>query len=123
MKKSNRFLKQYNVKYLGSFLHIVYLSLPILGIVAQVFTAATMYGVWRDSILWVFPWLTLPVFFILLFAFSIALLVLVFKFIYPSYWEFQNRQQFPEDGYMMRMIRKAVREELEEFGKKNNDKE
>lgn len=91
----------------------MYLTLPMFGIVSQFFAAATVYKVWLPGILSWFPWLTLPVFFLLLIGVGVIGMLLVYKFISRSYYEFQNTQQFPEDGPVMKGIRKAVREEIE----------
>jgi hypothetical protein len=111
--KNNKLLKQYEIKGIGTFQHVVYQTLPLYSVVSQTFTAITMYGVWEAKILGYLPWLSLPVFLILVVAGAIATLCFNYVFLYRGFWNFQNQQQFPEDGQMAKLIRKIVREELD----------
>ena len=108
----SRVLKQHNVKYIGTFIHIMYFSMPLVGLAVQCASAATFYGVWRLSLLSVFPWLTLPVFIAIIAVLGIVVLFIAYKFLYRSYYEFQNSQQFPENSPLMIAIRKTIRDEL-----------
>jgi hypothetical protein len=109
----NNLTKQYHIKYIGTFIHIIYTTLPIFSVVSNILAAATWFGVWRSGLLIYAPWLTLPIFFVMLICLALVTIFLVYKFIYPSYFSFQNTQQFPEDGQLAKMIRKIVREELD----------
>jgi hypothetical protein len=105
-------MKQYEVKKLSSFIHVVYNTLPLFSVISQTFAAVTLYGVWDNSIIKYFPFMTLGVFLAIIIGAAIITLFLFYKFVYRGFYSFQNTQQFPEDGQLANLIRKIVREEL-----------
>ena len=86
--------KQRNVGWIGAFIHVAYMTSPLLGIGAYAMSAITMYTVLLPYFKPVMPWMTAPVFFGLLFIICVILLALVYLFIYPSYMAFQNKQTY-----------------------------
>lgn len=109
-------MQQYNLKSIGAFIHVLYLTTPILGVGAYAMNAVTMYAVLLPYIQESAPWFTAPVFIIAVLVLCLILLGLFYKFVYRAYFNFQNSQQFPEDGPVMQAIRKAVREEIKNAG-------
>jgi len=87
-------LKQHQLKWIGSFINVLYLTTPLLGMVAYVMNAVTMYTVIMPYIKPVVPWLTMPVFFTILFICFLLMLAGFYKFILPGYLAFQNKQQY-----------------------------
>lgn len=106
--------KQYELKYIGSFIHVMYQTMPLLSIVANIFSAATVFGVWRAGIISWFPWMSLGIFLAIVFCFAASLVFIVYKFIYPSYYNFQNHQQFKDNDPLKEMIKQSIREVLKE---------
>ena len=90
-------LKQYDIKQLkwaGSFIGVLYLVAPLIGMAGYVMTAITMYTVLIPYMKASFAWMTLPLFFLFLIVIVIVVLLLFFKFVYPSYYAFLNRQMY-----------------------------
>jgi hypothetical protein len=113
--------RQYNIPSIGRFVHLTYQTLPMLSIMANFFSVGAFYGIWKEGILIYLPWLTLPVFILFLFGLVVVLMILNRMLIYRGYYDFQNTQQFPEDGPVMQAIRKAVREEIRAEMNKKHD--
>lgn len=105
-------MKQYNIKQIGTLTHIVYTSLPVLSIVANFLSLITLYGVWKNDLSTIFPWINLSIFFGIILIFAIITLCLVYMFIYKGYYDFQNEQQFPDDGRLEKLLHKVIKEEL-----------
>jgi ABC-type sugar transport system permease subunit len=56
--------------------------------------------------------MSLPVFLAIIALAGLLSLVAVYKFIYLSYYAFQNKQQFNPDSQMFVQMREIIREEL-----------
>ena len=91
-------LKQSNIpivgKYIGAFVNVLYLTMPLLGIMAYGISALTLYTVninWiKDNI----SWLSIPVYFVMIIIFCLLLMLLNYKYLYPSYYAFLNKQAY-----------------------------
>lgn len=98
----NKFLKQYNIKWIGTFINLLYTTAPMLGIVMYFINAITFYAVASPSIIKIFPWFNLPIFLIAIFSGVIILLLVFYKFIYPSYYAFINKQSYIHENPIQR---------------------
>jgi hypothetical protein len=94
--------KQYNIKGIGTFINVLYLTAPILGIVMSIVNAITFYAVVNEYLHKIVPWLSLPLFIGLLMVGGLVLLLLFYKFIYPSYYAFLNKQTYIHENPMQR---------------------
>lgn len=93
MKNKTNFLtKQYQINSIGRFTQLAYQTMPLISIMIQLLTIATAYGVWRNSLLSIFPWLTLPVFEGLIVACGLLMMWVNHVFIYQGYYRHQNLQ-------------------------------
>ena len=108
-----KLFKQYNIKWIGTFINVLYLTSPILGMVMYMVNAITFYAVVNVYIHKYVSWFSLPIFLIFLIIGGLILLFAFYKIVYRGYYAFQNRQQFPEDGHLANLIRTIVREELD----------
>jgi hypothetical protein len=105
-------LRQHNIKRVGSFIHVLYLTMPLFGAGSYTMSAITMYTVlmpyFKDKI----PWMTLPLFIgICLMACGIMLFCF-YKFVYPSYMSFQNKQEYSHNNLIRQdldKIKKALK--------------
>lgn len=107
-----KMLKQYNLPYTGNMQHVIYQTLPMFSVVSNIFTAITMYGVWRTGIMSYMPWMSLPFFLLVLAILVVTAVFINYKFLYQSYFTFQNQQQFPVNSPLIRQIRLMIREEI-----------
>lgn len=112
--------KQYNLPFIGGFLHVVYQTLPLFSIVSNVLTASTFYKVWEDGLKSWFSWMSLPIFLAIVMFIALIAVVVVYKFIYKSYFGFLNNQQFQKDHPLIEEVRKVVREEIERAKNETN---
>ncbi len=78
------------------------MTAPLVGMIGYAMGAVTMYTVVMPYIKPVFPWLTLPLFFVILLVAGSLLLVLFYKFVYPSYYAFLNKQVYVHDNPIQR---------------------
>ena len=88
----NKLFKQHYIKGIGVFINILYLTSPLIGIGMSIINAITFYAVVYPYIHRILPWFNFAVFIICLFLGGIVLLLSFYKFVYPSYYEFLNRQ-------------------------------
>jgi hypothetical protein len=98
----NKLFKQYNLKWIGSFINVFYLSLPIFGIATNVMEAGTFYGVQKTNIHHLAPWLSFQLFMAGIVVIGLIILVAFFKFVYPSYYAFLNKQSYMHQNPMQK---------------------
>lgn len=98
----NGLFKQYNIKGIGTFINVLYLTAPILGIAMYFVNAMTFYTVANDTIHKYLPWMRLPIFLGLLIIAVLIMLFVFYKFIYPSYYSFLNKQTYIHDNPMQK---------------------
>jgi len=105
----NKYFKQYNLRWLGTFINLVYMSMPILGIATNVMEAGTFYGVQKVNIRHFAPWMTFPVF--MCFVIIVGLLILVgfYLFIYKAYQTFVNNQTYKHENPMQKDLAKILK--------------
>jgi hypothetical protein len=83
----NKFFKQYNIRWIGLFINVLYLTTPIFGIGAYAMSAATMYAtVVIPYIKPMFPWFDFWVFAIFAGVICCFMLLMVWKFVYRGYF-------------------------------------
>jgi hypothetical protein len=104
-------LKQYNVKRIGSFIHVLYLTMPLFGLGAYTMSAITMYTVLLPYIQPLAPWFSAPVFIGVCFILCALLVFCFYKFVYPSYMTFQNRQEYNHNS-LLRKDLEAIKKKL-----------
>ena len=108
-------LKQSNIpivgKYIGAFVNVLYLTMPLLGIMAYGISALTLYTV---NINWIknnISWLSIPVYFVLIIIFCLLLMLLNYKYLYPSYYAFLNKQAYIHNNPIQKDL-KLIKEKL-----------
>ena len=118
----NSFWKQYNIKGIGSFINVFYLSLPIFGIATNVMEAGTFYGVQKTNIHHLAPWLSFQLFMAGIVVIGLIILVMFFKFVYPSYYKFLNEQSYKHNNPIKKdldKIKEKLGIPLDDEGSKN----
>jgi len=98
----NSFFRQYNVKGIGSFINVFYMSLPIFGVATNVMEAGTFYGVQKQNIHHLMPWMSFQIFLALIILLGFGLLLIFYKFVYPSYYKFLNEQTYKHENPMQK---------------------
>jgi len=87
-----KLLAQHNIKWIGSFFHVLYLTMPMFGLVAYSMSAMTLYTVGfpyvKDSI----PWLSLPVYFGFILITCVCILLVFNSIVNKSYLSAHNQQ-------------------------------
>ncbi len=104
-------MRQIKVPFVGTFINVLYLTMPLFGIIAYAITALTFYTVNLEWIGIHMPWMTVPVFIGLIIAFCSILMCLNYIFLYPSYYEFLNKQVY-KHGNPIQEDLSAIREKL-----------
>ena len=99
-------VKQYNLKGIGIFVNVFYLTAPLLGMVMYFVNAMTFYTVASPQIHKVFPWVNLVVFLAALIVSMVLLMVIFYMFVYPSYYAFLNKQTYIHENPMQEDLRK-----------------
>lgn len=108
-------MKQRNLpvlgKPLGAFINVLYLTMPLFGILAYGISAMTLYTV---NIEWIrnnIKWLSIPVYAGAIIVFCLLLMLLNYIFIYPSYYAFLNKQTYKHNNPMQRDL-KLIKQKL-----------
>ena len=81
--KRNKLLKQQNSKKLGEMVNVLYLTMPVLGILSYVGVALTTYATFVTKY---FPWLIFPYYIAAILLVSVSALFLFWKFVYLSFF-------------------------------------
>jgi uncharacterized membrane protein len=106
-----KIFKQHDIKGVGTFIHVLYMAAPMLGIVMYIINAVTFYTVAREHIINVLPWFSLGVFIIVLVVGVVVMLMIFYVFIYRSYYTFLNRQTYEHNNPIrkdLEMIKKRL---------------
>lgn len=106
-------------KYLGAFINVLYLTMPLFGILAYGISAMTLYTVNMNWIKDYISWLSIPIFFALIVACCLLLMLINYKYLYPSYYEFLNRQVYKHNN----PIQKDLELIKERLGIKDEDRD
>jgi hypothetical protein len=101
-----KLLQQHNIKWIGPLIHVLYLTTPMFGVAGYTMSAITMYTVLLPYLKPIAPWLTAPVFFGSCFMLCIILIFCFYKFVYPSYMTFQNKQEYSHNSLLARDLAK-----------------
>jgi hypothetical protein len=104
-------MKQYNVKRVGGFIHVLYLTMPLFGLAGYTASFITMYTVLLPYIKPIMPWLTAPLFFGVGLAVCGIAVFCFYTFVYPSYMAFQNRQEYSHNS-LLRKDLEAIKKQL-----------
>lgn len=104
-------MKQYHIPKIGAFIHVLYLTMPLLSVGAYTMSAITMYTVLLPYLKPVVPWLSAPVFFGFAILLCVILVVIFYCFVYPSYMTFQNRQEYSHNSLLRKDLEK-IKEKL-----------
>ena len=94
--------KQYNLKWIGSFLNVLYMASPLLGIAVSVIECGTFYTVQRAGIHQLVPWMSFPIFISMVILLGLVVLFIFYKFVYPSYYAFVNKQTYMHQNPMQK---------------------
>lgn len=120
----NEIFKQYNVKGIGAFLNLLYMVAPMVGFITSIIACGTFYTVQSANINRIMPWLTFPLFILLLSILGTVVLVVFYKFIYPNYYAFLNRQSYIHQNPIQKDLEKILRQQrmiMEHLGIKDDD--
>jgi phosphoglycerol transferase MdoB-like AlkP superfamily enzyme len=101
-----KLFEQHNIKRIGALLNVLYLTMPLFGIIAYAMSAATLYTVTLPYVQPIMPWLSLPVFFSFIVVIAIIMMYCNYKFLYPSYFTFLNKQTYIHNNPMMEDLQK-----------------
>jgi hypothetical protein len=88
----NHLSKQYNIRWLGTFINLLYMTSPLLGIMMSIVNSITFYAVIYVYLHRYVPWFSFPVFFVTLVAVGFVIIFCFWKFVYPAYYAFLNKQ-------------------------------
>ena len=95
--KENRFMKQHDVKWLrwlGTFMIALFLTSPVLGTMVSLMECGTFYGVQKNNIHKLIPWMSFPVFLIVALLFGLFVIYIFYTIVYPVYQAAVNRQAY-----------------------------
>lgn len=81
--------KQYNIPGLGAFMDSVYTSTPLFSAVNLISVLVLLYTAVQEK--W-FPWLSMSLFFLVLFIGLLIVVLMVYKFLIRSIWAFRSSQ-------------------------------
>jgi hypothetical protein len=99
-------LKQYHVGRIGAFIHVLYLTMPLFGAISYTMSAITMYTVLLPYLKPSAPWLSAPLFFGICICLAVVTVLLFYKFVYPSYMSFQNKQEYSHNSLLRKDLEK-----------------
>jgi len=95
-----RFLTQHKVPLIGPIMDLLSYTAVWIGWLNFVMVAVTAYNTTlRPYLLVYIPWMKLWIFMLFLFCTFVLVILLVYKFIVPSYYEFRG-QQYQQHGNM-----------------------
>lgn len=85
-------LKQYNLKWVGTFIYLLYLTAPLIGLIMTVVNSITFYAVVYPYIHKYVSWFSFPVFIICIVVVGLLLILGFFTFILKGYLEYLNKK-------------------------------
>ena len=88
-KKPSGIFKQRRIPYLGELVDSVFTAMPALSLVSLMSTMIILYEVTKKYLKDIAPWLNIFYFFGALIVIFIPILLVVYKFILPSVWNFR----------------------------------
>jgi hypothetical protein len=84
--------KQYNIKWLGTFINLLYMTSPLLGIMMSIVNSITFYAVIYVYLHKYVAWFSFSVFFVCLVIGGFTIIYLFWKLVYQAYYNFLNKQ-------------------------------
>lgn len=106
----SKLFKQRNIRWIGPFIDVLYLTMPLFGMISYCMMAITMYAVVRGYLLAALPWIKIWMFFLFLVVTCLCLLLIVYKFIYPSYFTFRNKQEYLHNNLLRQHLERQDKE-------------
>lgn len=103
-----RILKQCNIPRMGAFVDVMYFTLPMFGIVGQINVIIILYATVRPYLVATVPWMTLWLFIGLMAGSGMVLMLVMFKFFYPSYYTFRNKQEYTHANLLREDLQKIA---------------
>jgi hypothetical protein len=94
----NNFLKQRHVPHLGAMYEVFVTALPLLSAINFISILVILYANVQPFVKEYLPWMTLPLFFIIVTILFILCSLLVYKLLLPSLWAFRGKQMFGFEG-------------------------
>jgi predicted membrane protein len=101
-----RLFKQHDIKFIGAFINILYLTMPLFGIVSYAMSAVTLYTVTLPYTKPIMPWFNLYIFFGILIGICFIAMFVFYKFLYPSYLAFVNKQSYIHNNPIQKDLQK-----------------
>lgn len=131
--------KQYNIKWLGTFINLLFCASPLIGMMVSIMESGTFYGVQKSNIHKLAPWMSFPIFLVAVIIIGFIVMYLFYIIVYPAYQAFVNRQAYIHNNPIQKdlakilvtqdIIRKRlnisddeIKEALDKFEKDNNQK-
>ena len=101
-----KIFKQHYLKGIGSFIDVLYLTMPLFSIGAYTMSAITMYTLLMPLFKPIIPWMSPLIFFGICFIGCLLLMGIMYKFIYKSYFAFRNNQEYKADNPIRKDLEK-----------------
>lgn len=89
---NNPLNKQHNIKWLGSFIFLLYMTSPLLGIMMSIVNSITFYAVIYPYLHRYIAWFGFPIFFVCLIIGGFTIIFCFWKFVLRAYYEYTNQQ-------------------------------
>jgi uncharacterized membrane protein (DUF485 family) len=112
-------LRQKTLIGLGELYDSFVTSLPILSGIQFISILTILYADIKPHLLGLAPWMTLPYFFGIITALMVGTMVLVYKYLIPSVWNFRGNQMFKYDSEVRDKLDEVLRR-LESLENRNN---
>ena len=90
-------IPQKNIRWLGITFESLYLALPLLSIINFLSISVVLYTNVQDYIKAWIPWMTFPIFLIIIFVLTGISVLLTWIFLVPSLWALRGQQMFGKE--------------------------
>jgi len=118
------FFKQYKVKGIGTFINVLCQCSPLLGMAVSVVECGTFYTVQQVNIHRFIRWMTFPWFILFVVLIGLLVLFVFYKFVYPSYYAFLNKQTYIHENPMQKDLAKILKRQdkiMKKLGLEDDD--
>lgn len=95
MRKTRFFqwmFRQRRIPFLGELVDSVFTAMPALSLISLVSTLIILYEVMKQYVIDIAPWMNIGYFFGAIVIVFIPILLVVYKYILPSVWNFRSTQ-------------------------------
>ena len=92
MPKIKRVFRQTRIPFLGELVDSIFTAMPALSLISLVSTLIILYEVMKQYVIDVAPWMNIGYFFGAIVVVFIPILLVVYKYILPSVWNFRSTQ-------------------------------